>query len=196
MKYILDNNGYVESASCNPISCGDKVSQEYTGTIPNGYETLDEWILKANIRAYKIVDNNLVYDSAKDAELTALWQQQNGVSDLALTKVSSVAANAWKPLANNQTINLAAGTYLFIFSATIYPSDSTQTGLATIDAYMDGARTGDRATISLSKNLYTSGNIPLMRTYNEDVDFSLNLYAYSSIAFKIDKVSVQIMRLR
>ena len=71
MKYILDNNGYVESASCNPISCGDKVSQEYTGTIPNGYETLDEWILKANIRAYKVVSGNLVYDEAKDAELAA-----------------------------------------------------------------------------------------------------------------------------
>ncbi len=75
MKYILDSNGYVESASCNPISCDDKVSQEYKGTIPDGYETLDEWILYANIRAYKIVNNNLVYDAARDAELQAEWEK-------------------------------------------------------------------------------------------------------------------------
>lgn len=74
MKYILDSSGYVESASCNPISCDDKVSQEYKGTIPDGYETLDEWILYANIRAYKIVNNNLVYDAARDAELQAEWE--------------------------------------------------------------------------------------------------------------------------
>lgn len=73
MKYILDSNGYVESASCNPISCDDKVSQEYKGTIPDGYSSLDEWILYANIRAYKIVNNNLVYDAARDAELQAKW---------------------------------------------------------------------------------------------------------------------------
>ena len=30
--------------------------------------------LNANIRAYKIVDNNLVYDEAKDAELQAEWE--------------------------------------------------------------------------------------------------------------------------
>lgn len=75
MKYILDSSGYIESASCNPISCDDKVSQEYTGAIPDGYETFDEWILNANIRAYKIVNNNLVYDEAKDAALQEEWEQ-------------------------------------------------------------------------------------------------------------------------
>lgn len=78
MKYILDNNGYVESASCNPISCDDKVSQEYTGSIPSGYDSLDDWILNANIRAYKISGGNLVYDSARDAQLTALWSETDG----------------------------------------------------------------------------------------------------------------------
>lgn len=75
MKYILDSSGYIESASCNPISCDDKVSQEYKGSIPDGYSSLDEWILNANIRAYKITSGNLVYDSARDAALQAEWEQ-------------------------------------------------------------------------------------------------------------------------
>jgi hypothetical protein len=73
MKYILDSSGYVESASCNPISCDDKVSQEYTGSIPSGYDSLDDWILNANIRAYKITNGNLVYDAARDEALQAEW---------------------------------------------------------------------------------------------------------------------------
>ena len=75
MKYILDSSGYVENASCNPISCDDKVSQEYTGAIPSGYDSLDDWILNANIRAYKITNGNLVYDAARDEELQAEWAQ-------------------------------------------------------------------------------------------------------------------------
>lgn len=78
MKYILDSSGYVESASCNPISCDDKVSKEYTGSIPSGYDSLDDWILNANIRAYKITSGNLVYDSARDAALQAEWEQLDG----------------------------------------------------------------------------------------------------------------------
>jgi hypothetical protein len=73
MRYILDDNGYIDSVSCTPFNCKDKSCQEYTGTIPDGYLTLDEWALNANIRAYKIVDNNLVYDEAKDTTLQEEW---------------------------------------------------------------------------------------------------------------------------
>lgn len=71
MRYILDDTGYIDSVSCTPFNCKDKSCQEYIGTIPSGYNSLEEWALNANIRAYKIVDNNLVYDSAKDAEIEA-----------------------------------------------------------------------------------------------------------------------------
>ncbi len=81
MKYILDSSGYVESASCNPISCDDKVSQEYKGSIPSGYSSLDEWILNANIRAYKISSGNLVYDSARDAALQAEWAKTGNYNE-------------------------------------------------------------------------------------------------------------------
>jgi hypothetical protein len=73
MRYILDDLGYIEAISCTFIECSNKSCTEYTGAIPEGYETLDDWVLNANIRAYKIVDNNLVYDEARAAELEAEW---------------------------------------------------------------------------------------------------------------------------
>lgn len=73
MRYILDDSGYIDSVSCTPFNCKDKSCQEYTGTIPSGYDTLQEWAQNANIRAYKIVEGNLSYDAAKAAELEAEW---------------------------------------------------------------------------------------------------------------------------
>ena len=75
MRYILDDNGYIDSVSCTPFNCKDKGCTEYTGEIPEDYETLQEWACNANIRAYKIVSNNLVYDAAKAAELEAEWER-------------------------------------------------------------------------------------------------------------------------
>lgn len=74
MRYILDDNGYIEAVSYNQFECNDKSCTEYTGTIPEGYESLDDWVLNANIRAYKIVSNNLTYDATRNAELQAEWE--------------------------------------------------------------------------------------------------------------------------
>lgn len=69
MMYILDDLGYIEEFSPYHISCNNKNCVEYTGNIPEGYETLEEWVINANIRAYKIVEGNLVFDAERDAEL-------------------------------------------------------------------------------------------------------------------------------
>lgn len=81
MRYILDDSGYIDSVSCTPFNCKDKSCQEYTGTIPSGYDTLQEWAQNANIRAYKIVSGNLVYDAAKDAELNAKWAKAGQIEN-------------------------------------------------------------------------------------------------------------------
>lgn len=73
MRYILDDLGYIEAVSCTYIECSNKSCTEYTGAIPEGYESLDDWVLNANIRAYKIEDGNLVFDEARAAELEAEW---------------------------------------------------------------------------------------------------------------------------
>jgi hypothetical protein len=77
MRYILNDEGYIETVSFNyQVECNNKSCTDYTGSVPTGYETLAEWSENANINAYKIVDGNLTYDSNKDAELQALWESQ------------------------------------------------------------------------------------------------------------------------
>jgi hypothetical protein len=67
--YILDDLGYIQEFSSNHISCNNKNCFEYKGTIPSGYTSLEEWAVKANVRAYKIVNGNLSYDDVRDKEL-------------------------------------------------------------------------------------------------------------------------------
>jgi len=70
VRYELDGNGYV----CKVFfGCMSGLCEEYTGTVPEGYETLEDWAVSTNIRAYKIVDGNLVYDAERDEELQAEW---------------------------------------------------------------------------------------------------------------------------
>lgn len=78
MRYILDNEGYIESIAFGSyIECNNKSCTEYTGSIPTGYNSLCEWADNANIRAYYLVDGNLTYDSVKDQELQAKWEQES-----------------------------------------------------------------------------------------------------------------------
>lgn len=70
MFYILDNLGYIEATSSHYIECDNKTCTEYKGAIPDGYDSLDDWVLNANIRAYKIdTSGNLAFDSAREAAL-------------------------------------------------------------------------------------------------------------------------------
>jgi hypothetical protein len=150
MKYILDNSGYVESASCNPISCDDKVSQEYKGSIPSGYSSLDEWILNANIRAYKITSGNLVYDSARDAELTAKWEQTDGYTQ-ALGKASkNLYPGGLTQMVYAPCIKLSKGTYTI-----------TEIGSTSGNWYFKAYKNGNVLNSGVSFNIafsYSSGS--------------------------------------
>lgn len=79
MRYILDENGYLYDVSIgSEIECDLGVCTDYTGAIPTGYETIDEWFLSEcdTLNAWKIVDGNLVFDNAKYEELQDLWDKQ------------------------------------------------------------------------------------------------------------------------
>ena len=80
MRYILNDEGYIEEIAFGVASIEhkDKISTEYTGSIPTGYESLQEWASKENdkLNAWKIVEGNLVFDNAKYLELKELWEQQ------------------------------------------------------------------------------------------------------------------------
>ena len=74
MRYELDENGYIYNVY---FGCFSGYCTGYTGAIPSGYRSLEDWNENANIRAYKLVDGNLVYDPDKDAELERLCAEQD-----------------------------------------------------------------------------------------------------------------------
>lgn len=77
MRYILTDDGYIDEISFgNPLECKNKNCIEYTGSIPTGYTSLEEWSENAIIQAYKIESGNLVYYQTKATELHALWNSQ------------------------------------------------------------------------------------------------------------------------
>jgi len=50
VRYILDDLGYVEEVSFGgTIECNKKTCVEYTGAIPEEYDSLIEWVENANI---------------------------------------------------------------------------------------------------------------------------------------------------
>lgn len=137
MKYILDSSGYVESASCNPISCDDKVSQEYTGTIPSGYDSLDDWILNANIRAYKITNGNLVYDAARDEELQAEWAKNpNMLFESETGATGSVSLN--KSITNYKKLRIYARTNGGVECSTTIKTSAENVRLCAVDNNASG----------------------------------------------------------
>lgn len=110
MRYILDDLGYIEAVSCTYIECNNKGCTEYTGTIPEGYESYAQWAEEANIRAYKIVDNNLVYDANRAAALEEEWEKcsyRTNISTARLTENYTVkAANTYELLPLKEWITL------------------------------------------------------------------------------------------
>jgi uncharacterized protein Veg len=107
MRYILDDNGYIYSVSCNPIECNNKGCTGYTGSVPEGYDTIEIWATTANIRAYKIVDGNLVYDADKAAALEAEWNQCGSIASqlikTAVYEMTELTLNG----GNNHTITFS-----------------------------------------------------------------------------------------
>jgi hypothetical protein len=89
MRYILDDSGYIYSVSCNYIACDSKDGVEYTGTVPDGYNSLEEWAARANIRAYKIVNGNLTYDANRAAALEAEWAKCKSGKNIIMVRPSA-----------------------------------------------------------------------------------------------------------
>lgn len=79
MRYVLDSEGYVYEVSLGAdIICDLGSCAEYTGKIPSGYSTIDEWVIEETPRlnAWKIVEGNLVFDEKRAAELERIFNEQ------------------------------------------------------------------------------------------------------------------------
>lgn len=76
MKYIL-KDGYIDEITFGAtIECKNQTCTEYTGTIPNNYSSLEEWVIgeEGKLNAWKVVEGNLVFDNVKYNELQAQWE--------------------------------------------------------------------------------------------------------------------------
>jgi len=88
VRYILDNDGYIEEVSFGGIiACKNNTCTEYIGEIPQmiddnekQYADLEEWCSiecsNERLNAWKIVDSNLVYDENKYKKLQELYKIQ------------------------------------------------------------------------------------------------------------------------
>lgn len=66
-RYIADSSGRIKGISFGAtIACDGNECVEYTGEVPSGYESLDEWYLAENERLcqWKIVNGSLKYDGS------------------------------------------------------------------------------------------------------------------------------------
>lgn len=123
MRYILNNEGYVETISfTNPIVCNGSCT-EYTGTIPEGYSSLLEWSENAVIQAYKITNGNLTHDPNKEAELEEQWENTpsfvNRTIRFQLTSEFSVPKSEFTPIPYNQKVIFAGEDFCSIDSTGI-----------------------------------------------------------------------------
>ena len=91
LRYILNNEGYVYYVSFGGlIACEFGECTEYTGEIPDGYATLEEWhdkqVEERKLNAWKLVDGNFVFDENKCDELQRLYEIQEEENALATHK--------------------------------------------------------------------------------------------------------------
>lgn len=79
LRYILDKDGYIFHASFGGlVVCDLGECTEYIGDIPEGYSTIEEWFEGENdkLNAWKIVDDNLVFDNVRYEQLQARYKAE------------------------------------------------------------------------------------------------------------------------
>lgn len=108
MRYDIDANNYITNVYFN---CNSGTCTEYTGSIPDGYTSIEEWASNSNILAYKIVDGNLVYDSAKDAELQEQWAREETNNISVITDLIYPIGSLYMSVNNVNPSTLFGGTW-------------------------------------------------------------------------------------
>lgn len=113
MRYEIDENNYIVSVYFN---CNSGMCNEYTGTIPEGYSTLEEWAENAIIEAYKIVNGNLVIDEHREEELQEQFEIEAEENTTATHKWVRNQLGKSSQVIIDEFSNNASGTSLIVLN--------------------------------------------------------------------------------
>lgn len=98
MKYIISSSCVVETISFGAeVTCGSESCVEYTGAVPTGYDSLEDWFIKnaEKISQWSIIDGKLVKnsnsppeegaseaDQVTDTGTSGIWQYRKWASGM------------------------------------------------------------------------------------------------------------------
>lgn len=119
MRYELDVDGFIYKVF---FGCGSGYCTAYTGSVPSGYSSLEQWADTANIRAYYLVNGNLTFSEARDYELKYLWSVEEENSKIS-NYIYQEGANS-----NGRWIKYVDGTMVTIQRYNVHFSEPTEWG--------------------------------------------------------------------
>lgn len=138
MRYILDADGYVSICSETNITCENKTCTAYTGTVPDGYDSLIDWHTqeRERLNAWKIESGNLVFDEDKYNQLKAIYEAEtkaNTPAEGGIVKITlptdlanlSTSYNYFHPFAYSDNDVLTEGNKLTYGSMSVDYGDRT-----------------------------------------------------------------------
>lgn len=187
MKYIL-KDGYIDEITFGAtIECKNQTCTEYTGTIPNNYSSLEEWVIgeEGKLNAWKIVDGNLVFDENKYNELQDLWEVEEEENSLSTHKWTREQIGKTSNVVTDEFSNNVNGSNLIVIE------DSGAYDIPKIVASSSSTATGNLKVIVSNKNILgnkavttTIGGITF--TINNDKSITLNGTSTEAIEFTLD----------
>lgn len=186
LRYILDKDGYLFHASFGGlIICDLGECTEYIGDIPEGYSTIEEWFEGEadKLNAWKIVDDNLVFDENKYNELEQIHKIEEEENSCASKKYVNDTLKKSTAVVTDELANEVTGTSLIILddagnyeipflkvksdtaqNIEVVSSNKNILGIDAITSKING--------VNITIN--TDGTIKLNGTANDYIEFNLN----------------------
>lgn len=186
LRYILDKDGYVYHASLGGlIICDLGECTEYTGEVPNGYETIEDWYAGEieRLNAWKIVENNLVFDSNRNDYLQREYERelkdnspatQRWVKDKLKTS-SNVVTDEFSSEKTSDSLILIddAGNYEIPYLKLECVSAS-DVNVISSNKNILGIETSSSIINGVSFDVNSDGSITLNGIATDDIEFDLN----------------------
>lgn len=186
-RYILDDDGYICHGSFGGyIICNFGECTEYNGDVPDYYSSLEDWydgeIEKLN--AWKIVENNLVFDENKYNELQAKYQIEAEENETATHGWVRKQGNKTESIVIDELSNEIEGSSLIVLN------DSGNYPINKIDIECEDETISNIKVISSNKNLLGITNVSetingINITVNADGSIKLNGTATNDIEFDL-----------